>query len=209
MAVAAATLTREDIGMILLEAMHNPRGRTWQVQGFGMLRTYLDDDRTRLQVWDQRLAVWGNGAIHDHPWDFTSMIYAGMLYNERYLIMEPQYSYPPQIDPAGEYLRVAIQPGVDGGARGEPEMVQLGRQPIEMYSAGESYSQRAHELHMTRYLQGTVTVITRERVTEADRAWSLWKANGVPWTFFKPRRATEREIGSVVGDAIRTWWLNT
>src|SRR5258708_2352757 len=58
-------------------------GREWSVQGFGMLRTYLDEQHTyRLNIWTDELASPGVSLIHDHPWHFHSWILAGKLTNE-------------------------------------------------------------------------------------------------------------------------------
>lgn len=198
-------VSRDQIRDLMLASYRDPHCREWTVQGFGMLRTYLDDDQTtRLQVWDQRLATWANNAIHDHPWNFTSTIIAGTLWNERYQIMEPQDNYPPAWTPWGVYNMVTIQPGAEGKQLTEPEQVVLGRYPLEMYSMGETYYQEASELHMTRYAQGTVTVITRRRVRE-DTARSLW-LHGGEYNLTQVRRANEVEIWHTIATALSNWW---
>lgn len=181
----------------------------WQVQGFGMLRTYLEGDgEPRLQIWDQRLAVWGNGAIHDHPWHFRSRIIAGTLFNQRYRRFNSE-----DIDLIGKqyefswYNELKIQPGENGGALDEkPRRTQLRAEPIEVYSKNEEYTMLADELHITRYANGTVTMIERERMRAADTASSLWKGD-IDWTFFRPRSATQQETAKVIGDCLYNWWL--
>lgn len=203
--VHPAHVTRDAVLDLMLESYKDPHCREWTAQGFGMLRTYLDPDQvTRLQIWDQHLGVWANNAIHDHPWDFTSTIIAGTLWNERYQIMEPQYNYPPSLAPWGVYNMVTIQPGSEGKQLTEPEQVTLGRFPLEMYSMGESYSQEADELHMTRYAQGTVTVITRQRVKD-DTARSLWPHGG-EYNLTQVRRATDEDILNTLATALNNWW---
>jgi hypothetical protein len=187
----------------------------WQVQGFGMLRTYLKGEgEPRLQIWDQRLAVWGNGAIHDHPWDFRSRIIAGTLFNQRYRRYHRDGVSQLDIDLIGKqhefswYNELKIQPGLDGGPLegAAPARTQLRAEPIEVYAKTEEYTMEAAELHITRYANGTVTMIERERVTGSDTASSLWK-DGPHWSFFRPRPATPQEAAKVIGDCLYNWWL--
>jgi hypothetical protein len=180
----------------------------WQVQGFGMLRTYLKGEgEPRLQIWDQRLAVWGNGAIHDHPWDFRSRIIAGMLFNQRCRRWSDDIDLIGKRNEFEWYNELKIQPGQDGGPlEEEPKRVQLRTEPVEVYAKTEEYTMRADELHITRYANGTVTMIERERVREADTASSLWK-DGPHWSFFRPRPATPQETAKVIGDCLYNWWL--
>jgi hypothetical protein len=185
----------------------------WQVQGFGMLRTYLEGEgEPRLQVWDQRLAVWGNGAIHDHPWDFRSRIIAGTLFNQRYRRWQRNGTSMTDIDLIGKhhefewYNEVKIKPGEEGGQLDKkPKRVELRKEPLEIYTKTDEYTQFADELHQTRYINGTVTMIERMRVREADTASSLWKDG--EWVFFRPRPATAQEVAKVIGDCLYNWWL--
>lgn len=185
----------------VVEILHNPfaHQRKWEVQGFGMLRTYFSDE-VRLQIWDQRLAVFGNNAIHDHPWNFESTIMGGKIFNQRF-----HYSNSFAIgSPLPRwYKQVRIKPGSEGGPIGEPEQVLLYSDPVEVYGPGESYVQNAVELHITRYDNGTVTLLKRERLANRpDEALSIWRGP-VEWTFYRPRPASGREIQIVAGDAFR------
>ena len=137
-------LSREEIQVIL----ENWENYEWQVQGFGMLRTYLGGSgEPRLQVWDQRLARWGNNAIHDHPWAFESTIYAGLLFNQRFdIYLRPQ-------DPNGHITDII--PGTRGGQLSERPVTPclISPVPLEVYSMGDRYSQHHREMHLTRYAQ--------------------------------------------------------
>lgn len=127
----------------------------WQVQGFGMLRTYLPGDtEPRLQVWDQRLACWGNNAIHDHPWAFRSTIVAGTVFNQRFEISTPRVGS----DPTGHITEII--PGTRGGKLSDRpvEPCWITPHPVEVYSMGDSYRQTHREMHLTRYVQSTVTL---------------------------------------------------
>ena len=63
---------------IVKQVMENPFNYEWELQGFGMLRTYIDKD-TRLQIWLKDFIVPGVTDIHTHPWDFESFIYKDKL----------------------------------------------------------------------------------------------------------------------------------
>lgn len=178
----------------------------WQVQGFGMLRTYLPGaGEPRLQVWDQRVATWSNNAIHDHPWAFESTIYAGLLYNQRY-----------KVTPHAERNRYSnghtteIIPGTRGGKLSERPVMpcSVRPEPLELYGMGESYSQTHREMHLTKYLPGTVTLITRSDREEQDIARVAWygQSNEQP-PFVNPYPATAELAELIIGDALKTWWL--
>src|SRR5688572_343716 len=123
-----------------------PDPALWTLQGFGMLRTYLDEaKRFRLHVWDSSLATKDVSTIHDHPWHFRSYVLAGKIYNQRYLRTDAT-------DNKGHaHWQQAIRCGEGGGAEGEPELVFLRNGPAEVYHPGDVYTQRASELHSTTY----------------------------------------------------------
>lgn len=192
-------LTRDDVHRILIDWPDYE----WQVQGFGMLRTYLDGPgEPRLQVWDQRIATWSNNAIHDHPWAFRSTIYAGTLFNQRYDIREGVAW------PDGHVTEIV--PGTRGGQLSERPVRPCGieTRPLEVYSVGDWYSQTHREMHLTKYLQGTVTFITRTERESEDIARVAWY--GEPHQqppFVNPYEASKRLAGIVIGDALKAWWL--
>lgn len=192
-------LTREDVRDILC----NWHDREWQVQGFGMLRTYLDGPgEPRLQVWDQRLATWANNAIHDHPWAFESTIYAGILFNQRYEVDTESWNRNGHT--------TQIIPGTRGGQLSERPVVPclIKPQPVEVYSLGDSYSQTHREMHLTKYHQGTVTLITRSEREDDDIANIAWYggADEQP-PFVNPYPAEPVLVQRVIGDALDAWWF--
>jgi hypothetical protein len=192
-------LTRDEVEAILADWPSHE----WQVQGFGMLRTYLDGPgEPRLQVWDQRLACWGNNAVHDHPWAFESTTYAGMLFNQRYRIR------PADGTPAAACY-TQIVPGTRGGKLSERPVrrCHLEPFPLEVYSLGDRYRQTHRELHLTRYAQGTVTLITRSDREEADIANVAWYGEPEDQPpFVNPYPATDEMCETVIGDALAAWW---
>lgn len=193
------TLSRSDVHDILTKW----RDYEWQVQGFGMLRTYLPGPgEPRLQVWDQRLATWSNNAIHDHPWAFRSTIFAGVLFNQRYDVRVIDYGI--------DGHTTEIVPGTRGGLLSERPVLpcRIVPQPVEVYSMGESYSQTHREMHLTKYLPGTVTLITRSEREAADIARVAWygEADEQP-PFVNPYPAPAEIVERVIGDALKAWWL--
>ena len=174
-----------------------------------MLRTYLDGpNEPRLQVWDQRLATWHNNAIHDHPWAFRSVVFAGMLYNQRYEIQE----VPPFItsEDAGSNGHITeIIPGTRGGFLAERPVTAcvITPRPIEVYAMGDTYSQTHREMHLTRYLQGTVTVIERYGREEEDVARVAWYgAKDEQPPFINPYPPTPELIDRTLQLALETWF---
>src|SRR3954464_13201284 len=64
----------------------HPEYSEWSLQGLGMLRCYLTEDRAiRLHIWDDRYQVEDVSPLHDHPWDFESVIIVGALVNVKYV----------------------------------------------------------------------------------------------------------------------------
>ena len=207
---------RDDVEAIL---RHHDE-HDWQVQGFGMLRTYLPGEaEPRLQVWDQRLATWGNNAIHDHPWKFRSTIIAGRIYNQRYKIDalcpdcgerggEAKFGCP-----HGSFLPnghvTEIKPGTRGGLLSSRPVhpCRITPEPLEVYAMGDSYEQTHREMHLTRYAQGTVTLIERFGREESDIARVAWygEPDAQP-PFVNPYAPNSDEIKRTIHSALDSWF---
>lgn len=171
----------------------------WTVQGFGMLRTYLDDaKRFRLHVWTQALKTHDVSTHHDHPWHFRSFVLAGRLYNTRYVETEGH-------DDRGErFWQQKIQCGECGGPKAEPEEVFLRRCVTETYHPGDVYSQRANEVHSTHYVDGTVSLVDRAMLEDPDHAFVFWPWDK-QWVTAKPRAARDHEVREAVARALEGW----
>lgn len=176
--------------------LDHPYDREWSIQGFGMLRTYLDaDQKYRLHIWDPQAAVEEVSSIHDHPWDFTSEVISGQITNV--LFLEDSFGL--------EHMAVNIRCGVGGGMIGTPEKIGLHEKSRTTYIAGMGYSQHAEELHMSLPAPGTVTLITRHfRPDNRDIARVIWPKGD--WVSAEPRPATEREIMHFTGVARKHWF---
>lgn len=158
----------------------------WTVQGFGMLRTYLDaEKRYRLNVWHKSLAVPGVSVIHDHPWDFKSLILAGQFYNTRYV--------EDVLNSEATHMGQRIRTGEGGGPEGKPFSVALAAVHREVYWDGDVYCQGAEEIHKSEYEDGTVTLNDRTRRPDPDHALVFWPY-GEQWVDAEPRPATRDEI---------------
>lgn len=176
----------------------------WSIQGFGMLRLYLDGaHEPRLNIWDSRYRIPNVSMMHTHPWDFASLIVAGELGNVRYVEAAP-------CDGKGviEVHSSQIKPGPSGGLRrhaGEiledREVCRFIPQCEEIYSPGEVYFQLADEIHVSLPSDGCITINLRERVG-ADVARTFWP-RGTECVSAEPRVATAEEVSDITQLALR------
>jgi len=178
----------------------------WTVQGFGFLRTYFGPPENRkqfrLNLWDSTYTVPNVSTIHDHPWSFTSLIVAGEFVNQRYTIWVPTQGDLLVGDPSHSYT--TIRTGVGGGIeKSEPLHCKLLRQRAELYMPGNLYSQKAHEIHETKFKDGSVTL--NERVGDTERARVFWPY-GTPWVDAMPRPATAVEVDRAVQASVERWF---
>lgn len=175
--------------------------RQWTVQGFGFLRTYFGPadapKRYRLNLWDHRFTVPGVSTIHDHPWDFRSVIVAGRFYNQRYRMT----------DEPGVFTHsfTEIKTGEGGGPMKKVpyEACVLERLAMEPYGPGDVYNQRADEIHETMFHDGAVTL--NERIGDTEHARVFWPY-GADWVDAMPRPATREEVSSAVLTSLRRWF---
>lgn len=168
--------------------LQNPDRHEWTLQGFGMLRTYLDDG-WRLHVWHNEYAVPGVTTMHDHPWNFDSLVVAGVLVNQRYQLIRAGHRPP-------THMMRTIKPGIGLKVLEEDEPVQI--RPVgerEVYLSGDRYRQLANEIHISTPFPGTVTLVHRQRVGD-DVARTFYPC-GESWVSGEPRAATAEEAQSI------------
>lgn len=187
----------------ILEILCHPLDHEWQVQGLGMLRTYLDAEGVeRLHIWGRSVALTGYEAdvstIHDHPWDFTSSIRAGHMVNQRYDL----FPYAPTVSHFKGFT-AAIKCGAGGGLLGEPTPTYIMPYTPENCYPGDRYTQEAVEFHESLPVPGTVTTIRRTFHAERDVAHVAWYRGG--WVSAEPRPATQHEIELFVALALGVW----
>jgi hypothetical protein len=175
------------IGVLVRAVLEQPAGRPWVMQEVGLLGLRLDEGRAyRLHVWDPEACV-ADPPIHDHPFDFASTVIAGELTNTLY-----------EESPSGlEYERDRYTPGDEAGR--VTDTIRLSSASTTL-AAGQSYAQRAHELHASAQVPGTVTVLRR---TFKDVArLTVCRAPGSPWVSGRSRPASPRELRRITGAAL-------
>lgn len=172
-----------------VDAVLNPDEFNWTTQGFGMIRTYMDDAKEwRLNIWDERLRYVDEVSdIHDHPWTFRSWIIAGCLTNVRYDVAKITKTKP------ATHSLIQLVTGEEGGKVGEVEKARLVARPAEVYTKGGSYAQSLDQVHRTTYRRGTVTLNRRSTPTEAHTARVFFPLD-TPWVDAMPREASDLEI---------------
>lgn len=184
----------------------------WTLQGLGMLRTYLGEDKqVRLHVWDDRyIAEPTPSELHTHPWHMYSYVVAGEVRNTRFTIPTPAYSlHDSEVflysERNAEYMKQTIFCGIGGGLCGDPEHAVLRAEDEEVYTAGQVYKQHAEEIHKSNPLRGTVTLVTRGFGEDVDHAEVYWPA-GEEWITAEPRPATPEEVSDICTLALQTWF---
>jgi hypothetical protein len=182
--------------------LEHPNELRWTVQGFGMLRCYLDPDKTyRLNIWDSEFAAPDVSTIHNHPWNFRSWIIKGVFRNVRYIETTAALA----TDKFVCYNEMVIKTGEVGGPVGlAPEETWLHTQPVEIYKTGDSYWQDSKEIHKSMYDDGTVTLNERKRVGDGEHARVFWP-HGTEWGGVAPRAATHWEVIAITRRALRNW----
>jgi hypothetical protein len=176
--------------------------REWSVQGFGFLRTYFGPadapKKYRLNLWDKRFKVPNVSTIHDHPWAFRSLIAAGQFANLRYT------SHIPGLRETPTHTFTTIKTGEGGGLEQSRWChCALVPKPLEYYKPGDTYEQRADEIHETLYLDGAVTL--NERTGDTEHARVFWDY-GTDWVDAMPRPATRAEVSDAVSYSLREWF---
>jgi hypothetical protein len=178
-------LDRVLVRNILEHALDYP----WRYQDIGLLALRLDDQREyALHVWAPDRCV-GTPPIHDHPFDFVSRIIEGELTNARYVE-----------DPRGaKYVRERYSPS-DEASR-TVDYVQLSS-VVEILGAGEEYAQTADELHDSRQLPGTVTVIRRAPFRDVAELTVCRLDERAPWVSGAARAPTSAEVTEITKQAL-------
>lgn len=163
----------------------------WTVQGFGMLRTYLDPaQRWRLNVWHAGLAVPGVSTIHDHPWDFTSFVLWGAIKNIVYRQKTP--SRLPLSDRPTHHV-TDIVTGESGQVIGEERSLVLLAEEHETLYRGAMYCQERSLIHETRATDFTVTLNRRSPPMPEYQARVFWPY-GERWVPATPHEATDADL---------------
>ena len=187
--------------------LENPKDHDWTIQGLGMLRTYLDPEHIyRLHVWSTAHMNPGVSTLHTHPWDFESLVVAGEVMNVRYIeLTRAQIEEAHTTPNVATWQRQTIRCGEGGGLVGGPEDVFLQRQAGEKYIAGDSYDQKAAEVHESSPKHGSVTIIKRTFGSDTEHAYVYFPV-GDEWVTAEPRPAEPDEVACICADALELWF---
>lgn len=198
----ASDMTSQDfLQEIVLNILRDPLKHDWSLQGLGMLRTYISPE-LRLHVWDPRFKFAEVSEMHTHPWNFHSIVIAGEVRNTRFV----EVGDDDFLQNAGLVNRQQIFCGVGGGLCNETlRQVRLRELEAEVYGSGETYNQLADEIHVSAPAAGTVTLVHREIIGDADHAFVFWPV-GEDWVTAEPRPATPEEIEAICSNALITWF---
>lgn len=180
----------------------------WTIQGFGMMRCYIGDQATRLNVWHSAFKTKDVSTIHTHPWHFNSLVVKGGLVNERFIpyTSDEAAINNRELENLPSFYGTSMKPGMGGGLTKSPQLFRLRSRGLETLNAGEVYSQQAHEVHESRPADGTVTLNHRYRL-QNDEAWVFWPEEDGPggWVSAEPRLATRSEIEFILRSALEGW----
>lgn len=128
--------------------------------GFLKLNLYDTSDhrfRIRLHIWDVEVVAAEEVNVHDHRYDFASLIVSGSIENVRW-----------RRGPNGATFKSFIYRPRDGEGQYQLEKqgsAVLAPQPAKSYSVGEWYRMDRSELHTARAAAGarTVTMCVQDR----------------------------------------------
>jgi hypothetical protein len=160
---------------------------SWTMQEIGLLGLRLDDRREyRMHVWGPDYSR-GEPPVHDHPFDFTSSIIVGEMTNTRY----------EESDSGVGYIRTRYSRADEDIRR--TDTVKLSA-VTSTFTEGDHYSQLAYELHDSRQVPGTVTIIrcAFKDVSEL----TVCRRNKSTWISGRSRPATSEEVKTITGKAL-------
>ncbi len=182
--------------LLVRQILQSAHEHKWSFQGLGMFRLYLSSE-VRLHLWAPDSAVRDVSTIHTHPWDLNSTVVAGEIVNVRYL--------DNALFGTKEFKRGKLLCGPGGGLVGEAETVQLKRCKPEVYVEGETYTQKASEIHQSIPMPGTVTIVKRAFGEDRDHAFVFWPG-GTEWVSAEPRDVDGWTAQIVADEALKNWF---
>ena len=169
---------------IVKHVMENQFNYECELQGFGMLRTYISKN-TRLQIWLKDFIVPGVTDIHTHPWDFESFIYQGQIVNHC-------WRESSKLDGV-TFDRCLILTGEKAYVKERTQVILkvIGNQK---YTRGMVYNHEKNIPHRIDFVDGTITILTKSNIHEDSLAYSYVIGIGNEWVSAAPRLATKEEI---------------
>ena len=183
--------------------LERPLIHPWTLQGFGMLRLYMKEDKSiRLHIWDPRYRNEDVSEMHTHPWDFTSYVIAGSITDHKF---SRATDSDIEIGRYDEFNEQSILCGVGGGLKGDPMVAKLNKLPATAYRAGTSYQNYADEIHVSAPEPGSVTLVYRYFREDTEHASVFWDIDK-EWVTAEPRRAVDNEVNEICSFALEAWF---
>ena len=181
---------------IVKQVMENPFNFEWELQGFGMLRTYIDKN-TRLQIWLKDFIVPNITDIHTHPWDFQSFIYQGQIRNNIFF----EYELQDQVrEEWFQCVKCLILTGEHAYVKERNPIILKPNGSFE-YFCGDTYFHEKNIPHRIDFIDGTITILTKSNIHEDSLAYSYVKGFNNEWVSAAPRIATKEEIQTFIDAA--------
>ncbi len=168
-------IAHRDRLLAIRRRLSSPLDFPWHAHGIGMLRTYLDDDKTqRLNLWHKRMLNPGISTMHTHPRPFVSTAYAGLMTNKIYRRVDARAGGKP-------YREGIIHCGpCFRGIENDPPLVHLLMTLKTDIHPGETYRQPSRVIHDTEFEDGTATVMEWDRFLPDECASVFWP-DGEQW----------------------------
>lgn len=170
----------------------------WSIQGFGMFRLYLTGD-IRLHVWNSNFRVPFVDDIHNHPWDFESVVLAGKITDSSYLFDSGHH---------GETQETQIKCGPGGGLLSKARVGRLQKVSTRLFFPQERYELPSYAIHSTAYEQGTVTLMQKTRTDPNPEHALVYHPKGKAWVSAEPRHATLDEVQEMAESALQRFDLD-
>jgi hypothetical protein len=200
--MSSIALTQRRFTKALVASIMRDPTREWTAQGFGFLRTYFGPPdvpkRYRLNLWHSALTVPNVSTIHDHPWNFTSLVVAGAMSNIVYKIDDQNEA------PTHHYAKFRTGVEMATQVSDDVKSVTLIKESIHDYTEGYTYYQNDDVIHETRFTDGTVTL--NERIGDTEHARIFWPF-GEEWVNAKPRVAMKPEVQSIINYSLNRWFV--
>jgi hypothetical protein len=183
------------------EALERPELFDWTLQGLGMFRCYLTDDKSvRLHIWDTRYATPGVTDMHTHPWGFTSRVLVGRVRDYVFRELRPE---EPETKFAEICKRQTVHCGV-GLVDEDPVIWPIVSSYTESIPAGDSYTRQAEQIHRSMPADGTITMVERHFDDNTEYAYVYWLANQ-EFVSAAPRKASTQEVREVIQNSREIW----